>query len=130
VLTSELTAKELFTKTQPVLFNPVRRQFYIDRSELPENCFFAGESALSKKSMIGAPPVEVYGVAKTRKFVSQTTQLIDNAKQCQIELWRYDPTILSGEQCADPLSLALSLAHLNDERVELAVEEVLERVWN
>ncbi len=62
-------------------------------------------------------------------FTSQTMQLIDNEKQCQIELWRYNPTIISGEHCADAISLALSLAQLQDERVEMAVEEILEKVW-
>lgn len=129
VLTSTLSPRELFEKAQPFFASPVRKRYYIDVNELPNNAFIAGESALAQLSMLSAPPVAVYGIAKAEKFTTQTSQLIDSDKQCQIELWRYDSTILSGEQCADALSLALSLAHLKDERVELTIKETLEKVW-
>ncbi len=129
VLTCELTQKALYQKAHPMLINPVRKRFFIDNAELPNGSFLAGESALAQLTMLGAPSVAVYGLAKSEKFASQTTQLIDSDKQCQIELWRYNPTVLSGEQCADALSLALSLAQLQDERVEIAIEEILDKVW-
>jgi hypothetical protein len=129
VLTSELAPKELYEKMQPLLFDPVRKRFYINSDELPGGYFVAGESALSQKSMLGEPNVDVYGTAKAEKFASQTTQLIDSDKQCQIEVWRYDPTVLSGEKCADALSLALSLRSVRDDRVEITIDEMLEGVW-
>ena len=129
VLTCELTQKALYQKARPMLINPVRRRFFIDNAELPNGYFLAGESALAQLTMLDTPSVAVYGLAKAEKFASQTTQMIDSEKQCQIELWRYNPTVLNGEQCADALSLALSLAQLQDERVEIAIEEILEKVW-
>jgi hypothetical protein len=130
VLTSELSPKELFEKARPFLFDPVRKRFYINNAELPGGFFTAGESALSQKSMLGEPSVPVYGTVKTTKFASRSEKLLDSEKQCQMELWRYDPTILSGESSADALSLVLSLACLQDERVEMSAEEMLEGVWD
>jgi len=129
VLTSQLPAKELFDGARPVLFDPVRRRFYIDKSDVQGSFFTAGETALADKSMLNPPNVDVYGSAKTVKPASATTQLIDGGKQCELEIWRYDPTILSGENCADPLSLAMSLAHIRDERVEMSIDEMLRGVW-
>ncbi|MDR1409523.1 MAG: hypothetical protein LBJ12_04500 [Oscillospiraceae bacterium] len=129
VLTSELTSQELYEKAKPLLFDPVRKRFYINSDELPNGYFIAGESALSLKSMLGEPNVDVFGTAKAEKFATQTTQLIDSDKQCQVGVWRYDPTVLSGEKCADALSLALSLRSIHDERVEITIDEMLEGVW-
>jgi hypothetical protein len=129
VLTSELTPQELYEKTQPRLFDPVRKRFYINSAELPNGYFVAGESALSLKSMLGEPTVAVYGTTKEEKIATQTTQLLDSDKQCQVEVWRYDPTVLSGEKCADVLSLALSLRSIRDDRVEITIDEMLEEVW-
>jgi len=128
VLTSPLAPKDLYEKSKPFLLDPVRKRFYINKSELPVDFFISGESALAQKSMLSRPNVEVYGIAKVLKFASQTSQLIDNEKQCEVEVWRYDPTSLSGEGCADVLSLALSVAHLRDERVEITTNEMLEKV--
>jgi hypothetical protein len=130
VLTSEFSPKELFEKARVFLSDPVRKRFYIDITESPDMLFIAGESALSQKSMLGEPDVPVYGTAKSLQFVSQTARLLDSAKQRQVELWRYDPTRLSSENCADALSLALSLADLRDERVEMSVDEMLKEVWS
>ncbi|MDR1321680.1 MAG: hypothetical protein LBK56_09690 [Gracilibacteraceae bacterium] len=128
VLTSELSPKELFEKTRPFLLNPVRKRFYINSAELPGGLFIAGESALSRKSALGEPSVPVYGTAKARKFASRSEKLSGGENQCQVEFWRYDPTVLSGESSADALSLVLSLTS-QDERVEMFAEEMLAGVW-
>jgi len=130
VLTSPLPAKELFEKARPFLFDPVRRRFYIAKSDVQESFFVAGETALADKSMLNPPNVGVYGTAKATKPASATTQLIDGGKQCELEIWRYDPTIISGENYADSLSLAMSLARIHDERVDMSIDEMLrEGVW-
>ncbi|MCL2300850.1 MAG: MarR family transcriptional regulator [Firmicutes bacterium] len=129
VLTSQLPAKELFEKARPFLFDPVRRRFYIDKADVQESYFSSGESTLAEQSMLNPPNVEVYGMAKTIKPASATLQLIDGGKQCELEIWRYDPTILSGKHRADPLSLAMSLSRVRDERVEMSIDEMLKGVW-
>ena len=50
---------------------------------------------------------------------------IADEKLTEIEVWSYDPTILSKEKYVDLASLALSLKEINDERVEQALEESL-----
>ena len=50
---------------------------------------------------------------------------IADEKLTEIEVWRYNPTLLSKEKYVDIASLALSLKEMNDERVELALKERL-----
>ncbi|MCL2663846.1 MAG: MarR family transcriptional regulator [Oscillospiraceae bacterium] len=128
VLTSELTPKELFEKAKPYLLNPVRRKIYIDKSDVQTDYFLAGESALSIRTMLSYPQIDVYGTTKAPS-TKKIKQLVDNEAQCTLEVWRYNPTILSDENGADVLSLAISLGKIQDERVEMSIEEMLNNIW-
>jgi len=44
-----------------------------------------------------------------------------------LQLWRYRPDVL-GDGAIDPLSLALSLMGESDERVQMAIDEMLEEL--
>ena len=46
-----------------------------------------------------------------------------------VEMWRYNPRKLSTRNIVDELSLALALREDADERVEEAVEEMLNELW-
>ena len=58
-----------------------------------------------------------------------TKKLQNEETQAAVELWRYDPKKLSVTDTVDPISLALALENDADERVEEAVEEMLDQVW-
>ena len=58
-----------------------------------------------------------------------TKDLQDSNSQVAVEMWRYDPRKLSKGKMVDGLSLALSLREDADERVEEAVEEMLNNLW-
>ena len=129
VLTSTLTPKDLFETAKPYLLNPVRRKIYIYKKDLKSDYFLAGESALSEISMLSSPRVNVFGTAKTPKYAAET-QMLDSEMQCELELWRYDPTILSGSNSVDTLSLLLTLGKLlDDPRVEMSIDELIDELW-
>ena len=129
VLTSTLAPKELFETAKPYLLNPVRRKIYIYKKDLKSDYFLAGESALSEKSMLNSPRVNVFGTVKIPKGILEM-QLLDSETQCELELWRYDPTVLTGDKCVDTLSLLLTLGKLlDDPRVEMSIDELLDELW-
>lgn len=66
-------------------------------------------------------------IAAWEKYL--TKKLKNSEDQCAIELWRYDPKRLSESGCVDSLSLALALRDDADERVEEAIEGMLDQVW-
>ena len=46
-----------------------------------------------------------------------------------MELWKYDPKLLASDGIADPVSVALSIDSNNDERVEDAVDYMINNTW-
>ena len=78
--------------------------------------------------MINGSMVKHYATSSIVNIQS-TNQLYDADSQVAIELWRYDPKRISTNKMVDPLSLALSLQEEADERIETAVEEMLEQLW-
>jgi len=47
-----------------------------------------------------------------------------------VELWRYDPVLLSEHSAVDRLSLYLSLDTKHDDRLDIAKDELLQEVWD
>ena len=80
--------------------------------------------------MLNAPNIKCYSSEKISKWKgSATNTLHDSKMQVAVEMWRYNPHLLSKEDKVDELSLALSLRDDADERVEAAVDEMLEKLW-
>lgn len=129
ILIGKYEERELFDKMQPYLISPVRKTIYIKRkTELPE-AYMAGLSALSKKSMINQPSVACYAVSGKNAGVPGTDVLMDAAAQIEIQIWKYDPNILGENGIVDALSLAMALKDNPDERIEAAVDELLDYIW-
>ena len=62
-------------------------------------------------------------------WVCMTNSLQNSQVQAAVEMWRYNPRKLSTRNTVDELSLALTLREDADERVEEAVEEMLNELW-
>ena len=91
----------------------------------------AGDSALTEATMLNPSSVMTYAVyAKSFAKEKLVNELIDPDEQVRVELWEYDPKQFSEDNMADRLSVALSFEANEDERVEEAVEELLEGVWS
>jgi len=100
-------------------------------SELP--ALLAGFSALSRHSLIAEDPFPTYalgpGVFDSLIEQGMLTSLPDSdTAQARIELWSYDPRLLSAAETVDPLSLYLAMRSTEDERAEQALEQLLEGI--
>ncbi len=130
LLVSQYTPKELFQKAEPFLVMPVKKTIYIGRDEKSKDMFSAGLTALSERSMLNPPILETLGcTCPEREFSYRNAELLDTEKQCAVQLWRYDPRLISRDGRIDIFSLAVSLRENGDERVEQCVEELLEKAW-
>ena len=79
--------------------------------------------------MLNPPIMETLGcVCPERDFPDRSNQLIDAEMQCALQLWRYDPRLISQSSRIDVFSLATSLKDESDERVEQCIEELLKPV--
>lgn len=123
--------KTLFKQAQPLMISPVRKKLKIVGNISFSGLVLAGESALSKHSMLSEPVHAVYAAsAKTWKQKERTEHIISvpmhEAGSIEIEIWKYPPELFARDLVADPLSLYLSLRDIKDERVEIALENLLE----
>ena len=129
------SSEVLWPLVKPFLKSPARETTRIKEEQLPRNMrLVAGETALAQKSMLAPPKEQVYALwSKRWKKLSETIKTIpiEDEGTCRVQLWRYDPNLFAREGCVDPFSLFLSLQHVGDERVESALEEMMEnRQWS
>lgn len=125
---SNIDRKDLFIKMQPYLSSPIKRVVYVKKNKIPETALHASISALSLESELAPPDIECFAVYNAEfKGDDFTHYLLDARNQCRLELWSYKPNLLSNGISVDNLSLALSFMDVCDERVEFAVENMLDR---
>ena len=118
----------MFKKAKVYLSTPVRRAGYIDKTQITENMVFAGETALSERTMLNPSRVVTYAISeKSYDKTLLIEELIDPDKQVRLELWAYNPKQFSEDSNADDFSVILSFEDTNDERIEEAVDELQER---
>lgn len=125
VIESKYDYKELFEKSQKYLSNPIKKRGYIEKSQVTKEMVLSGESLLSKKTMLNSNKVMNYAISE-KEFDKKKlkNELIDPDEQVVLELWAYDPKLLSNDHMADTLSVILSLRDNEDERVEEAIQEI------
>ncbi|TFH47081.1 MAG: transcriptional regulator [Lysobacterales bacterium] len=89
----------------------------------------AGLSALSIRSMLNESEIPEYAVSRDEWKRMQKESIeeipIEEPGTCSLQIWRYDPKVLAVDRSVDPFSLYLSLRDQSDERVEMALEEMM-----
>ena len=112
------------------MLNPIKRTVYISKELVGTDLLESGYSALAECSMLNAPNVKCYATERISQWKNaMTNSLQDSQTQVAVEMWRYNPRKLSTRNIVDELSLALALREDADERVEEAVEEMLNELW-
>lgn len=126
------SVKSLWSKALPFMRNPVRETVHIEETLLPLNMrVAAGETALATQSMLAPPREPVYALGRDNwKQIADVVEQIPVADEgtSRVQLWRYDPALFSTAGRVDPFSLYLCLKDEMDERVQSALEELMERV--
>jgi hypothetical protein len=113
------------------LTSPVKKVCWAQWQSSENLGLLAGISALSRFTMLADDRLPTYALAP-RTLESSLDQGIlvrccdSEGATAQIEVWSYDPKILTGNEVVDPFSLYLSLRHSSDERVQQALEQVME----
>lgn len=125
--------KELWEAAMPFLRSPVRRTSWAVFQHPPPALVPAGLTALANLTLIQDDPKPTYAchalewkrLIDAHAIKEETDPEIATAR---VEHWRYQPDLLGTPSGVDALSLYLSLAGNADERVQLAVNSLLEKV--
>lgn len=132
------TPEATWEKALPVLQNPVKRVVYSDRNPLLQRA--AGLSALSKVSMLAEPLIPIIACSRDewalevqRSGCKEVGQFDDPV--VEVEIWSYSPDHIGGNtslpalrESVDPLSLYLSLKDDVDDRVQISLDEMIEKI--
>jgi hypothetical protein len=125
--------RDLWEQARPRLRSPVTKRIYLEEW-FPEEKFKAGESALEELTLLGHPRRATWAVTPLQWATLQhepSTHLIPEAAKAnahaEFEFWRYDPALLATTRLVDSLSLVLSLQDNTDERIQIAVDDVLRK---
>ena len=136
-----LEGDELWKAIKPYLQTPVRKRLWI-RNPNPyiESLPLGGLSALAEQTMLGEPPniVRAIGELDWRKLEREldADQIVPEAidGSLELEVWRYAPQRIKAlntkekdvnNRIVDPCSLFLSLEVMDDDRVQVALKELL-----
>ncbi|MEE3416086.1 MAG: hypothetical protein VZR53_12040 [Prevotella sp.] len=117
--------KDLWEKSLPLMLSPAERYLYTDE-KLDEE-LDAGESALEKLTMVVAPDRPCKAVSKL--WAQKHKKSLNNKYgDCVVEVWRYDPALLEYKNMVDPLSLYLSLRMKDDERIQMELDHLMDKI--
>lgn len=124
--------RETWEHIRPRLRSPVKRTVWA-LPPAPEQTPLArqaGLSALAAQSMLAAPRITSYAL----DLAGWKAALHGGWKELpgpdtgasEVQIWAYNPDILESSPYVDPLSLWLSLQTTSDERVQSALDELME----
>ncbi|WP_122642353.1 MarR family transcriptional regulator [Luxibacter massiliensis] len=130
ILSSKFSKKELYEQAKPSLSSPIVKRGFLNKGNLTREMLLAGTSALAEKTMLNNEvPIDYAVDKKACDSKELQNELIDPYKQISIEIWKYPPQLFAKENMVDTISLALSLEDERDERIEKAVDEMLDELW-
>lgn len=123
--------KEIWRKAQEYLRDPVKKRLWAEPLRSSWQAPAAGLTALAHYSLLAAPPnpvvamsTEGWKIARQRKELRELPHA--SSESVEVELWYYDPQLFATDGVVDRLSLYLSLREMQDERVEAALDEMME----
>ena len=125
---------DLWLQAQPLLASPIsRRRYLVGVAPSGRNGLAAGLSALAAYSALADPAVPVVALDRvTAKSLldAHGVQELPTADEAEleVEVWSYEPGLLSEGAAVDRLSLYLSLRDDTDERVQSALDEMMRGV--
>lgn len=122
-----------------LLINPVVKTVYFDEKPHDLHLLLSNTSALPEYTNLNPGKQEYYAIEKTVFYDLQKSNALVNLNEYEgrfaLEVWKYNPLTLVDEfsndkAVVDPLSLYMSLKDSRDERIEMALEQILQKfIW-
>ncbi|MBJ2356586.1 hypothetical protein [Sphaerochaeta sp. S2] len=127
VLEFHLSGFDLWNTALPILRSPVTstKTFPFQESN---NLVLAGESALSKYSMLNEPHMTTFAIFNRSKDILIHPNIDNPNEDMIIQKWAYDPRTFSKNGVADPLSIYLEFKESEDERLKQALEGLIKDI--
>lgn len=123
----------LLEKSEKYLRNPIEKIIYLKQNINQSNLLISGVYALDIKGNIDCKGEKVFATYNTNVYPinHQITkeEYLEN-KGIKLELWSYNPKLLSSEKTVDDISLLLSLKDIQDDRIQLELDIIRRKYGN
>jgi len=125
--------KELWQKSNDLLKSPIKKTIFIN-DDLPDNIIsITNINALAHYTSINKSNKRYFAIKK-QDFLKLEKQAVITHKSdydgdFSIELWSYNPAIISKSSFTDPLSLYLCFRNNKDERIQEALKQLTRSLW-
>ena len=115
---------DLFKRGKQYLITPVSKRILVKTDDVRGLCH-AGASALAMQTMLNDGG-NIYAVDKSKgkMYTTYPEEYMGDRDISVVELWKYDPMVLSENGVVDFISLYASLHNNDDERIQSALEEL------
>lgn len=117
----------LLSEHMAELSSPVSKVFFARKTPQIDYLVDVGETALAARSMLAAPGMEQKAVLRSAWRQLSDLEVADGElsdnETAMIQVWRYAPVFADSSR-VDDISLALSLAAIDDERIQLEVDRM------
>jgi hypothetical protein len=128
-LTFPADRKAAWLQALALLESPVQSRVWV-KGARPLQLPRAGQAALAAVTDLAGPPVPCLAVGPTAwrdlKKSDAVRVVHEDEAEAQLELWHYDPVPLMTSGDVDLLSLYLSLRTVDDDRVSIALDQLLD----
>jgi hypothetical protein len=129
----DVERKELWKKAEPQMQSPVIKSCYANRKDNPAFCK-SGDMALAHYTFLSDTGKEEYAVYKTifeeLNENNYWDYLDDVEGDIKMEVWKYNPFLLSDNGYIDPLSLYLCYREDTNERIQAEIIELInKKIW-
>jgi hypothetical protein len=120
--------KALWEMALPYMDTPIDSIVYVSEIETIENGLVSEQNALAEYSLLSGGPKRIAISKETYKNLRKENIQVDPMGESGVEIWKYNPLLLSDTRVVDRLSLYLILRHYEDERVQIELENMLNEI--
>lgn len=119
--------RKLWDEIEPMLISPIERVVFTN--EWMDKAFTTGINALSEYTMLNPDKDKTFAIAK-ENYLAVQQKTHKQFGEISIEVWKYNPSLLTRTNTVDKLSLYLSLRDNEDERVQIELDNMInEMIW-
>jgi hypothetical protein len=133
VLLFNKNGRDLWDSVLPLMSSPVHKVLYIEKKHLPENLplYTSYNMALAHYTFMADTSLASYAV--DRKVFSEYQDKLQaflhpEEGNVRLEVWKYNPALLTAEKFVDKLSLMLCYKDTDDERIRKELTKMINNI--
>ena len=126
-------SKELWLQAKDYTQSPISKVVYIDNLSHVKNAAQSGMNAMSYYTDLAADDNVTIAISQNhyKQLIQKNVIFDDHHGKLRIEVWDYNPTILTGNKYVDRLSLFLTMHDdENDARTSKALDKLIDQLYD